>query len=118
MTNAGTVVEQRSIILVPFPFSDLSSSKKRPALVISNTEFNKKNEDVVCCLITSNPKTENAIKITNKDMETGHLDFDSFVKPQRMFTVSKTIIYKTLGKLNKNKCLLTANEIGGLVKVR
>ncbi len=118
MTSAGTSIEQRSIVLVPFPFSDLTSAKKRPALVISNTEFNNKNEDIVCCLITSNPAARDAIKITSKDMESGFLEFDSRVKPYRLFTVSKNIIYKVLGKLSKEKSQLVTDEIGKLIEIR
>ncbi len=116
MTNAGTNIDQRSIILVPFPFSDLTSAKKRPALVISNTEFNRKSEDVICCLITSNPAAA-GIKITNKDMESGFLEFDSKVKPYRLFTVSKTIIYNVLGELNREKSQLVSDEIGKLIEI-
>ena len=46
--SAGTGIEQRSIILVPFPFSDLTGAKKRPALVVSSSDFNIKNDDVIC----------------------------------------------------------------------
>ena len=118
--NAGTNtdIEQRSIILVTFPFSDLSSSKKRPALIISNIEFNRKSEDVVCCLITSNPQTKDAIKITNKHMESGFLEFESSVTPYRIFTVSKNIICKVLGKLNREKSVLVCKEIEKLIKIQ
>ncbi len=118
MTSAGTNIEQRSIVLVPFPFSDLSGGKKRPALVVSNAEFNKKSEDVICCPITSNPAAKYAIKITSKDMESGFLEFDSKIKPHRLFTVSKNIIYKILGKLNREKSSLVAKEISKLIEMR
>lgn len=116
-TSTRIPVEQRSVVLVPFPFSDLSNSKKRPALVISNTEFNNKNEDVVCCLITSNPHAKDAIKIVNKDMEYGFLEFDSAVKAYRLFTVSKTIVYKTLGKLSREKSSIVAEEVKKLIGI-
>ena len=120
MTSSGTNtnIEQRSIILVPFPFSDLSGSKKRPALVISNAQFNKKSEDIVCCLITSNPHVKNALPISNKDIESGFLEFDSYIKPYRLFTISKIIIYKILGKLNKEKSVLVVKEVEKLLRVR
>ena len=44
MTIAGINIEQRSIILIPFPYTDLSGAKKRPTLVVSSDEFNIKNE--------------------------------------------------------------------------
>ncbi|MEK6948767.1 MAG: type II toxin-antitoxin system PemK/MazF family toxin [Nanoarchaeota archaeon] len=115
----GINTEQRSIILIPFPYSDLSSKKKRPALIISNSQFNQKNEDVICCLITSNPKDhQHCIHISNKDMESGYLEFDSKIKSYRIFTASKEIIYKNLGKLNLTKSLEVEKEIGKLISMK
>ena len=58
--------EQADIVLVPFPYTDLSSSKQRPALVLSNTKFNESSDDAICCLITTNPKAnEYCTKISN-----------------------------------------------------
>ena len=47
MTTVGTVTKQREIILVPFPFSDLSTSKKRPAFVLTPSHHNIMNQDLV-----------------------------------------------------------------------
>ena len=46
--------DQRDIVLVPFPYSDLTGSKQRPVLIISNNKINK-TEDRICCLITTKP---------------------------------------------------------------
>jgi mRNA interferase MazF len=45
---------QREIVLVPFPYSDLSSTKKRPVLIVSQEAYNQHFEDVIVCVITSN----------------------------------------------------------------
>ncbi len=117
--SAGTGIEQRSIILVPFPFSDLTGAKKRPALVVSSSDFNIKNDDVICCLITSNPEDiEHSIKITNKDMESGFLEFESKVKAYRMFTVSKKLIYRLLGILNLAKSKAVIEEINKIIEIK
>lgn len=117
--SAGTSIEQRSIILVPFPYTDLSGAKKRPALVISSVDFNTKSEDVICCLITSNPEDRQySIKITSKDMESGFLEFESKVKPYRLFTINKKLVYKTLGKLNLLKSKLIVEEINEIISMK
>jgi mRNA interferase MazF len=114
----GTSIEQRDVVLVPFPFSDLTSSKKRPALVVSIGKFNRSGDDVICCLITSNLKDRgNAVFISNKDMESGFLEFDSKVKPYRLFTANKNIIYRVLGKLGKEKSRIISSRIKSLVDV-
>jgi mRNA interferase MazF len=46
--------KQGDILLISVPFTDLTSSKKRPVLVLSNDEFNYKSEDIIVAAITSN----------------------------------------------------------------
>ena len=50
---AGTNYKQKEIVLVPFPYSDLSATKKRPVLIVSNNHYNNNFEDVIVCVITS-----------------------------------------------------------------
>lgn len=46
--------KQGDILLIPIPFTDLTSSKRRPVLVVSNDEYNKVTRDIVVAAITSN----------------------------------------------------------------
>lgn len=91
--------EQREIVLIPFPYSDLTGSKFRPALIISNNLLNN-SEDRICCLITSNP-TKQGIEIKKENFQEGKLPFKSWVKPYRIFTINKNIIKKKLCITNK-----------------
>ena len=91
--------EQREIVLIPFPYSDLTGSKFRPALIISNNLVNK-SEDRICCLITSNPARD-GIEIRKGDFQEGKLQFKSWIKPYRIFTIDKNIIKKKLCAVNK-----------------
>jgi len=90
---------QRDVVLLPFPYSDLSGSKQRPAVIISNKKLNK-SEDRICCLITSN-SAKDGIFIKNNYFESGKLPFKSWIKPYRLFTVNENIINKKLGTLTK-----------------
>jgi len=103
--------EQRDIILIPFPYSDLSSSKQRPALIISNSKMNKM-EDVICCLITRNPSID-CFLINKNIFEEGKLPFKSWIKPYRIFTVHKKIIKKKLCRINKKFYEVCLREING-----
>ena len=61
--------EQGEIVVAPFPFSDLSSIKQRPVLILSKNSDNKDFEDVITYGITSNLKnTKYSILIGNKDL--------------------------------------------------
>lgn len=93
-TTDGIIYNQRDIVLVPFPYSDLGGAKQRPALIISNKKLNK-TQDRICCLVTSNQPGD-GIKIEKHSFETGSLPFQSWVKPHRLFTIHEKIIKKKL----------------------
>lgn len=104
MTKLGTNVKQRDIILIPFPFSDLSTSKRRPAIVISNSSYNMHNDDVIYCAITSNPRNyAGCVPINNSDLENGYLKYESQIKPTKIFALNKNLILKSFAKLNTEK---------------
>jgi len=95
--------EQGDIVLIDFSYSDLKRSKFRPALVISNSRYNSTSLDVIVLRITSKPKREWVVKITNKDVEGGFLEVESYVKIDSIFTIEKTRVTKVVGNLNKDK---------------
>jgi|SRR3989344_1688233 len=92
--------EQRDIVLIPFPYSDLTGSKQRPALIISNNKLNK-TEDRICCLVTTNPARD-CILIEKDSFKEGKLPFKSWIKPHRLFTIDKKIIKRRLCKINES----------------
>ena len=98
--KGGTMYEQKDIILIPFPYSDLTGSKKRPALIISNQKLNK-SDDRICCLITSNIRSDD-IEIKKENSKEGTLPFKSALRLYRLFTIDKRIIIKKLCTINNN----------------
>ena len=79
------------VVVVPFPFSDLSGSKKRPALVLANL----RGDDIILCQITSKPNNDLfALSIKPEDFVSGSLPQGSFIRPTRIFTAEKTIILR------------------------
>ena len=89
-----------NVVVVPFPFSDLTHTKRRPALVISNLESN----DIILCQITSQAVKDNyAIPIDDKDFETGGLKQPSNIRPNRIFTADSHIVLYKVGNLTDNK---------------
>lgn len=86
------------IVVIPFPFSDLSGSKKRPALVLADLQ----GDDIILCQITSQQtKDKYAIAIKDSDFKTGKLTAPSNIRPNRIFTADKNIIIKKVATLNK-----------------
>jgi mRNA interferase MazF len=114
----GTNVKQRDIILIPFPFSDLSTSKRRPAIIISNSSYNTHNDDVICCAITSNPRNyAGCVPITNADLDEGQLNNESQIKPTKVFTLSRNLIIKPLAKLNIEKSKEVIRNLNSSIKI-
>lgn len=90
--------EQGSIVLLPFPFSDLEGMKKRPALVLSNADSQEKTGRFICMMITSAmPVNEYDIVIQN--WEAAGLLKPSVAKVNRVFTINQELAIKVLGKL-------------------
>jgi len=88
------------IVIVPFPFSDLSQSKRRPALVIATL----RGDDLILCQITSQNLTDYyAVAINNNDFETGSLNKPSNIRPNRIFTADQSIILSIAGHLQSVK---------------
>ena len=84
------------VIIVPFPFSDLSGSKRRPALVLSDL----RGDDLLICQITSKPKNDLFVQaLRSEDFLSGSLPVDSFILPLRVFTVDKHIVFHKTGQI-------------------
>ncbi len=94
--------KQGEIVVVPFPFSDLSSVKQRPVLVLSKNTDNSLGEDVITCGITSNIKdSKYSVLIENRNLAEGSIPKPSRIKVDKLFTISQDIIKKKVGRLDK-----------------
>lgn len=90
--------KQGDILLIPIPFSDLTSSKKRPVLVLSNNYYNTKTEDIIVAAITSNIASKGySIVISNKNLQEGILHVTSCVRVDKTYTLSQSIVIKKFG---------------------
>ena len=95
--------KQGEILLIPIPFSDLSSSKKRPVIVLSNEYYNSKTDDIIVAAITSNILSkEYSVLITSNDLVEGNLKVDSCIRADKIYTLSKNIVIKKFGKVNSD----------------
>jgi len=91
------------IYLVKFPFSDLSSSKLRPGLVISANKHNQKTASALFMALTSNLTLDYSVIISDKDLKKGTLFGDeSAVHYNSIFKADKSIIGKKLMALRED----------------
>jgi mRNA interferase MazF len=88
------------VVVVPFPFSDLTQAKRRPALVVATLQ----GDDLILCQITSQAVSDRyAITIDNSDFSLGSLNQTSNIRPNRLFTADQQIILYKVGQLKPEK---------------
>ena len=101
------------IVVVPFPFSDLTANKKRPALVVATLT----GDDVILCQITSKATRDDyAIGLSGADLGSGILHQDSNIRPNRLFTADSRIILYKAASLNSSKLEEVLAKIVEIVK--
>jgi len=94
------MISQRDIVLLSFPFSNLQSSKVRPAIVLSNDRYNRSSKDFVAVPLTSNLQLrDHAILVSNRELESGNLVVDSKVKVDRVFSVSQRLVRMKIARV-------------------
>lgn len=86
-----------AVVLVPFPFSDLSRSKLRPAVVLTHAG----RGDWILCQVTSNPYSDaQAVRLGEGDFRGGSLRVESYARPGKLFTANQDLIVRQIGFLN------------------
>lgn len=101
------------VVVAPFPYSDLTTSKKRPALVIAPLE----GDYVILCQITSQMKKDDySVSLQNTDFKSGTLHQNSFVRPNRLFTADARIVLYKAGDVKRSKMDEVVNKIIAIIK--
>jgi mRNA interferase MazF len=90
-----------TVVLIPFPFSDLTGLKQRPALVLSSETSQQETKQIICMMITSAKSTYSTDYILTSWQESGLLK-PSVIKVNRVFTINADLIKKTLGGIPEN----------------
>ncbi len=104
--------KQGEIIIVPFPFSDLSSIKNRPVLIISRSN---NSDDIITCGLTSNLKdNKSSVLIDNSNLENGRIPKKSLIKVDKIFTLNKSIIKKKVARVNQETFSRVKNVLDSL----
>ena len=99
--KSGTMYKSGDILLIPIPFTDLSSAKKRPCIVISGTNYNRLTKDIIVMAITSKLSDKKySVRITNDDLAYGMLPTTSQIRVDKIYTISQKIVQRKLASAN------------------
>jgi len=101
-----------SVVLIPFPFSDLSNSKLRPAVVIAEVDHG----DWILCQVTSQAYSDRqAIEISDDSLQQGSLQRISYVRPGKLFTAHSTLIRRQVAQLKSEVLKQIVDKIKNLI---
>ena len=111
---------QRDIVLVPFPFSDLTRQKVRPVLILSKDTYNQQSADVVVCGLTTNLKSAPySITIDVADVEQPEtLRHKSRIKVDALASLEQSILIKPIARLKLSVFDQVIEEIQKLIKAQ
>jgi mRNA interferase MazF len=88
------------VVVIPFPQTDLQVGKRRPALVVADL----KGDDLILCQITTQSHHDSySVALTSGDFEQGRLHVNSFIRPNRLFTVEQSVIVYSAAKVKVSK---------------
>ncbi len=108
------------IVLVPFPFTDLSTIKQRPALIISSNGFNRNHEDVIIVALTSNrasaAKGHNYLIDGTEQLRAG-LPKEGVALVGKIITIDQRLIRRVLGSLSPRTVTEIARRVGKIISV-
>ena len=92
--------DQGDIVLIPVPFTDLSSQKRRPVIVISNNQYHRATADMVVVAMTSNPASvPYGFSIDSADLNQGRLNRPGTVRVDKIYTLSQALIVTTFAQV-------------------
>ena len=90
--------ERGDLVLIPFPFSDLSAAKKRPVLSLTRPDA---YGDFIALAVTSRPQTDHGIALDPADLVQGSLPLPSWIRPDRVVTLNASLIVKEFGRVSE-----------------
>lgn len=101
------------VVVLPFPFSDLSQTKRRPALVVAEAG----GDELLLCQITSqSARDQYAVALSTSDFEFGSLNKQSHIRSNRIFTAHAGLIAYSAGHLRDSKTREVAERLVALLR--
>ena len=96
------------IVVLPFPYTDLSSAKKRPALIVATL----KGDNIILAQITTKERNdEDSIILKKSDFSSGMLKVDSKIMPSILFTAESFSVDYKAGKIKPEKIKEVQNKL-------
>lgn len=109
-------MKQQDLVWVKLPFSILEESKVRPAVLVSNDEYNKRSQDVIVCAVTSKiDEKPYSIIIDNKNLSQGKLPLKSRIRADKIMQIEKNLIISTFAQIDNKTYDALIEEVKKLI---
>ena len=97
--TSGMTFKPGDIVGLPYPFSDLTSRKKRPVLILTRTDY---RGDFMGLAITSVLTEDNSVRIENSDLKDGFMPKKSWIRYDKIFTLSTSTVVRRYGSIKED----------------
>jgi len=104
---AGQIVRRSSVVLIHYPFTDLTGAKVRPAIILTPDELLARLDDVLCLFVSSSMPVD--LLPTDLILETTHVSFSrtglkyrSIIRTHKLVSLQKSLILRVLGEVDKS----------------
>ena len=109
-------IARGAVVLVPFPFTDLTKQKPRPAVVLSTDRFNNESDDIILVALSSNTGRpllgyEFVIQSSDTDFAETGLRVSSVVRCGKLVTMDQSLVLANLGKFNAARMNTTLSHV-------
>ena len=92
------MLERGDLLLIPFPFTDLSAAKRRPVLALTGVDS---YGDFIALPVTSRPQIEHGLALAAGDLVSGSLPAASWIRTNRIVTLNARLVIKTIGRTSE-----------------
>ena len=95
------IYKQGDIIIMPVPYTDLTSFKRRPVLVVSHDGYNQKQKDLIVMGVTSNTTDRDYIvKFDTADLKSGTILKKSCIRADKIFALDRSVVLKKIAAVS------------------
>lgn len=108
-----TTYNKKDITLVPFPFSELTYAKKRPALVLANIPS---RDELICMMLTSTKKIDPSVDVPINNLAGTGLPKPTVARTSRLFTFNGSLVNKRIGKIDDSEFKRIVGKVIRLLK--
>lgn len=105
--------EAGDLLLIPFPYTDMSNAKRRPVLALTAPDI---HGDFIGCPVTSRDRWANARRLLPQDMVAGVLPLPSWVRTDRVLTLNIALISSCIGRASEVFRLKVAGDVCAFIR--